>query len=144
MKNRIKPLSIRPKLPWLALWLALSLFHVTVFAGAHTGPTLGKQLIVIHAGRVLPVPGEAVLSQQTLVVKAGKLLRIEPGFSDPKRIGTELKSPVEYIDLSGAFVLPGLMDAHVHIMAQPSWMPTSTLWRSPVPLLAMHNAAADL
>ena len=89
-------------------------------AGGHTGPQLGKELVVIHAGKLLAVPGKPVLSEQTLIVKAGRIMRVEAGFADPETIAKELGNEARYIDLSESFVLPGLMDAHVHVMAQPS------------------------
>jgi imidazolonepropionase-like amidohydrolase len=91
-----------------------------VSAGAHTTlkqpPTRWEStadIVLIHAGNLLAVPGEQVLQNQTLVIENGRIKAIEAGFRAP----TEAE---QLIDLADAFVLPGLMDAHVHIMAQPS------------------------
>lgn len=65
---------------------------------------------VIQAGHVLAVPGEGYLTNQTILVEDGRIVSITPGFSTPK------KYPV--IDLKKAYVLPGLIDSHVHITSE--------------------------
>ena len=65
---------------------------------------------VIQAGHVLAVPGEGYLTNQTILVEGGRIVSITPGFTTPK------KYPV--IDLKKAFVLPGLIDSHVHITSE--------------------------
>lgn len=62
---------------------------------------------VIHVGHVLAVPGEGYLTGQTIPVEGGRIVSITPGYTAPK------DHPV--IDLKKAFVLPGLIDSHVHI-----------------------------
>lgn len=62
---------------------------------------------VIHAGHVLAVPGEGYLTQQTIVIEAGRIVSVTPGYK------THKKFPV--IDLKNAYVVPGLIDSHVHI-----------------------------
>lgn len=62
---------------------------------------------VIQAGHVLAVPGEGYLTNQTILVEDGRIVSVTPGFTVPK------KYPV--IDLKKAYVLPGLIDSHVHI-----------------------------
>lgn len=65
---------------------------------------------VIQAGHVLAVPGEGYLTNQTILVEGGRIVSITPGFTTPK------KYPV--IDLKKAYVLPGLIDSHVHITSE--------------------------
>jgi imidazolonepropionase-like amidohydrolase len=67
---------------------------------------------VIQAGHVLAVPGEGYLTNQTILVEGGRIVSITPGFTTPK------KYPV--IDLKKAYVLPGLIDSHVHITGETS------------------------
>ena len=69
--------------------------------------------LLIHAGTLLAVPGESPLVNQSVVVMGDRILSVTAGFREPFYNETLL-------DLSDSFVLPGLMDAHVHIMAQPS------------------------
>jgi imidazolonepropionase-like amidohydrolase len=75
-------------------------------ASAQTAPAT-----YIQAGRLLadPATGE-VLSGKTLVVQDGKVVRIEDGFTSAPG--------AQVIDLKDSFVLPGLIDSHVHLTAQ--------------------------
>ncbi|MEZ5937221.1 MAG: amidohydrolase family protein [Hyphomonadaceae bacterium] len=67
--------------------------------------------IYIHAGRLLADPASGrVLTEQTVVVRAGRIVSITPGYADP--------GAAEAIDLRSAFVLPGLIDSHVHITSE--------------------------
>jgi imidazolonepropionase-like amidohydrolase len=72
------------------------------------------QTQVIHAGKLLAIAGKKPLSKQTIVVKNGKITAIKAGFID----ATEFGDDVFLIDLSSAFVLPGLMDMHVHLQGE--------------------------
>jgi len=64
--------------------------------------------IHIHAGRLLADPASGqVLTQQTVVVRDGRIVSITPGYADP--------ASGQAIDLKHAFVLPGLVDSHVHL-----------------------------
>ena len=77
-----------------------------VFIAANT--TADTQ--VIHAGTLLAVPGQDPLSQQTIVIENGKIVDVKDGFIEIKAINEN----AELIDLSSSFVMPGLMDMHVH------------------------------
>ncbi len=66
---------------------------------------------IIHAGELLAVPGVAAKSQQTIVVEDDRIVEIRNGYSDPD----EFEGDVTVIDLKDRFVLPGLMDMHVHL-----------------------------
>ncbi|WP_448549894.1 amidohydrolase family protein [Thalassotalea fusca] len=72
------------------------------------------QTTVIHAGKLLAVPGEAALDKQTIVIENGKIKSIHSGFADVKQFDANAK----YIDLSNQFVMPGLMDMHVHMQGE--------------------------
>lgn len=69
---------------------------------------------VIHAGHVLAVPGEGYLTRQTILVEAGRIVSVMPGYTVPRKN----KYPV--IDLKSAYVLPGMIDSHVHITRERS------------------------
>ena len=66
---------------------------------------------LIHAGELLAVPGESPSSRQTIVVEDNQISEIRDGFADP----ADFEGDVAVIDLSDHFVLPGLMDMHVHL-----------------------------
>jgi imidazolonepropionase-like amidohydrolase len=62
----------------------------------------------IHAGHVLDRPGTAPRGASTIVVENGRVTRIEAGFA-------AAPAGVRLIDLRDAYVLPGLIDSHVHL-----------------------------
>jgi imidazolonepropionase-like amidohydrolase len=65
-------------------------------------------LTVVHAGRLLDRPGRVPRGPSTLFIRSGRIERVENGHAVPPA-GARL------IDLSGRFVLPGLIDSHVHL-----------------------------
>ncbi|MEM9668592.1 MAG: amidohydrolase family protein [Pseudomonadota bacterium] len=67
--------------------------------------------ILIHAGNVLAVPGEGYLSEQTIRIEDGVIRGIEDGYRRARRGDT-------VIDLKESYVLPGLIDSHVHISSE--------------------------
>ncbi len=68
---------------------------------------------LIYAGELLAVPGEKTLQDQTITVVDGKITQVSDGFTQP-----ELGDDTEVIDLRDSFVMPGLMDMHVHLQGQ--------------------------
>ena len=66
-----------------------------------------KRVTYIHAGTLLARPGEAPRRQVTVVVRDGKIAEVREGFAAPEA-GAAL------VDLKDKFVLPGLIDLHVH------------------------------
>ncbi len=69
-----------------------------------------SQVHVIHAGELLQIPGEKSKLKQTIVIEDGLVKAVKPGFIAVKNIDKNAK----LIDLSTRFVMPGLMDMHVH------------------------------
>ena len=69
-------------------------------------------LTVIHAGQLLAVPGEEPTSQQSILVRNGRIESVQTGYVTP--------DGAEIIDLSDQFVLPGLIDSHVHLQGELS------------------------
>ncbi len=65
--------------------------------------------VYIHAGQLLAEPGEAPRGASTVIVRGGVVAEVRDGFAPPEE-GAEL------VDLSGHFVLPGLIDMHVHLL----------------------------
>ncbi len=68
---------------------------------------------VIHAGRLLAVPGRDPVTNATVVVADGKVREIRSGFAAPDAVG--LPPDTAVIDLRNMFVLPGFIDLHVHL-----------------------------
>ena len=88
----------------LAVWAG-------ALAGAQEAPAVQT---VVHAGRLLADPATgAVLTNQSLLIDAeGRIIAIEAGFVTPEG--------ATVIDQSARFVLPGLIDSHVHILFESS------------------------
>jgi imidazolonepropionase-like amidohydrolase len=70
--------------------------------------TTPEPVVVIHAGALLARPGEAARGPSTIIVRGTRIDAIRDGYVTPPA-GARL------IDLKREFVLPGLIDAHVHI-----------------------------
>lgn len=85
---------------------------LTVLLILSISTAFASNVIVIHAGKVLVVPGEKPLSKQTIVIKDRLIDKVISGYIEPKTIGDKAK----FIDLKSQFVLPGLMDMHVHLL----------------------------
>jgi imidazolonepropionase-like amidohydrolase len=69
---------------------------------------------IIHAGTLLAVPGQEPLFNQTIVIENGKIVDVKDGFIEV----TAINENAELIDLSSSFVMPGLMDMHVHLQGE--------------------------
>jgi imidazolonepropionase-like amidohydrolase len=59
--------------------------------------------------------GRQPIEQGTVLAERGRFLAIGSAASTP------VPSDAEVIDLSGRYLLPGLMDANVHLLPWPSW-----------------------
>lgn len=93
----------------------LSIFLILVLALFNlSSQTALAKTQVIHAGELLAVPGNAPLSKQTIIVKDGVITKVVSGFVPVASLGDD----VELIDLSSSFVMPGLMDMHVHLQSE--------------------------
>ena len=90
----------------LLLTTAAALLSTGAFAhdGTHDDH---KDFTLIYAGEVLDVPGQAPKSEQTIIIHNGKIVGVEDGYIED--------DGATIIDLSDMFVLPGLIDSHVHL-----------------------------
>jgi imidazolonepropionase-like amidohydrolase len=70
---------------------------------APTGP-----ITIVHAGRLLDRPGRPPRGPSTITVQGGRIVAVRDGLQPPPA-GAAL------VDLSSRFVLPGLIDSHVHL-----------------------------
>jgi len=93
---------LRPK-PALLAALAFAVLTTGAVAQNATDAT------VIHAGHLLAVPGSPARGQSTIVVRGGKIVEVRDGFSDVPG--------ARVVDLSTQYVLPGLIDCHVHMQS---------------------------
>ena len=104
----------------LALIVATALLAATAAQAqqAPAGAALSAEqpTTFVQVGRLLADPASGrVLRDKTLVIRGNQIVEIRDGF-----VGEG-----EVVDLRGAFVLPGLIDSHVHLTGQQS--PTSRM-----------------
>jgi imidazolonepropionase-like amidohydrolase len=64
--------------------------------------------VIIHAGHVFDAVTGEFKAKQSIVIDKNKIKAVESGFI---KVGKE----DQYINLKEAYVMPGLMDAHVHL-----------------------------
>ncbi len=86
---------------WVAAMVGTGLVAATPLA-AQQGSTY------IHAGRLLDQPGREARGPSTIIVRDGKIAEVRDGYSAPE-------NDARIIDLKDTFVLPGLIDMHVHL-----------------------------
>lgn len=72
--------------------------------------TASAQTVYVRAGQLLDVESGRLLPDRAILIEDGRIARIEPAASLPAPAGAIVH------DLSGRTVLPGLMDAHVHLI----------------------------
>ncbi|MDP6732475.1 MAG: amidohydrolase family protein [Gammaproteobacteria bacterium] len=93
------------------LFAVFTMFSSAVFAAEQNQKTL-----LIHAGNLLAVPGEAPVQRQSIIVRDKRIDSVADGYVDP----ASLAGDVQFEDLSDKFVLPGFVDAHVHLLGEIS------------------------
>ena len=83
-------------------------------AGAQTAPATPQPgpVTLIQAGRLLDRPGQAPRGPSTIVVRDGRIVEIRDGFVDASAF-----PGATVIDQRERFVLPGLIDSHVHLVS---------------------------
>ncbi len=89
--------------PARLLWLL-----ATILAAPAAAQPAPAPVTYIQAGTVLDRPGKPPRGATTIIVRDGKVAELRDGFVPPEA-GAGL------VDLRGAFVLPGLVDMHVHL-----------------------------
>jgi imidazolonepropionase-like amidohydrolase len=115
------------------VWFAALVFWVI------SGPAFAD-VTYIHAGQLLAEPGNAPLAEQTIVIEDGKIKEIIAGYATPP-------GEAKVVDLKAKFVLPGLIDSHVHLLSQLSSKSKIEAVEYGVPMIALrgaHNARITL
>ena len=65
--------------------------------------------VYVQAGKVLAIAGEAPRGPTTIIITDGKIVALEAGYKAPK------DNEIRVIDLKSHYMLPGLIDSHVHL-----------------------------
>ena len=82
-------------------------FTAQAQAGSAAGP-----VTLVQAGRLLDRPGQAPRGPSTVVVRDGRIVEIRDGFVDAAAF-----PGATVIDQRERFVMPGLIDSHVHLVS---------------------------
>ncbi len=90
--------------------IAAAVAVIGLLAASATARQPAADIIIVHAGTLLDRPGQAPRHHASLILRNGKVEAVRDGFVPVSEIpGARL------IDLSDKFVLPGLIDSHVHL-----------------------------
>ncbi len=81
--------------------------------GAAAQACAADEVTVIRAGKLVDVVSGTVLKDQTIVITGERITSVGPSAS------AQVPAGAKVIDLSAQTVLPGLIDAHTHLTADP-------------------------
>ena len=116
-----------------AISIASASFVIAAAAIAQQNPP-----IVLHAARLLQIEDGKILAPGEILVEAERI----------KSVGTSVEHPqgAQVVDLGDVTLMPGMIDAHVHLFLHPGaedlqTVVESTPWRT---ILAVEAAKADL
>jgi imidazolonepropionase-like amidohydrolase len=87
----------------IAALLAMCLLQAS--ARAPSAP----QLVAVRCARLLDVKSGSLMRDAVILIEGGRIVDVGPGLPVP--------AGAQVIDLGGATVLPGLIDAHTHLLA---------------------------
>ena len=116
----------------------LSSLAIGLAAAACYGQTPAKHPIVIHAARMLDVAAGKIVTPGEVLVEGERIVSAGPNIARP--------AGAQIIDLGDATLMPGLIDAHVHLFLHPGAEDLQTVEES-VPqrtLIAAVAAKEDL
>jgi imidazolonepropionase-like amidohydrolase len=90
--------------------LKLVLALLALVAGPALAQIPADSVLLVHAGRLLDRPGQAPRGASTVIVRNGRVEAIRDGFA-----AADAYPGATVIDLRERYVLPGLIDCHVHL-----------------------------
>lgn len=96
-------------LPWIATWFV----GPQALAGQEPGE--GSPIQILQCGSLLVDAAQAPLQEVSLVVRDGVVQSVREGFVEQT---PDLEGEAQVVDLRDRFVLPGLIDCHVHLTGQ--------------------------
>jgi imidazolonepropionase-like amidohydrolase len=88
----------------------LCVLALTLASAGGAAHSAADALVIVHAGHLLDRPGQAPRGASTVLIRDGKVEAVRDGFLDAAR-----HPGAKVIDLRDKFVLPGLIDSHVHL-----------------------------
>ena len=83
-------------------------------AGAQAG-----EISVVHAGQLMAQPGQPFRAAQTVIIRDGRVEKVVATATyDEADLGASPEDTVKTWDLKDHYVLPGLIDGHVHLTSE--------------------------
>ena len=70
------------------------------------------RIVIVHAGQLLDRPGRPARGASTVVIRDGRVVEVRDGHVAAAAAGF---AGAEVVDLRNRYVLPGLVDSHVHL-----------------------------
>lgn len=103
---------------------------VAVFASAQTlaaqrgAAPATPNIVVVRAAKLIDTKNGTTIANPVVVIEDDKVKAVGPGLAAP--------AGAQVIDLKGATLLPGLIDCHTHVTAQPSDYYEDIFRKSPI------------
>jgi imidazolonepropionase-like amidohydrolase len=85
-----------------------------LLASLLAAPVAANPAYLIHAGQVLDRPGEEPRGPTTILVSGGRVVALADGHVGADAFA-DAPADVAIVDLKDRYVLPGLIDSHVHL-----------------------------
>ena len=90
--------------------MKLPLILLALAASTAVAQTPSDSLVLVHAGRLLDRPGQTPRGASTIVIRNGRIEASRDGFA-----AADGFPGATVVDLRERYVLPGLIDCHVHL-----------------------------
>lgn len=99
------------------------------------------QTTILHVGTLLESADDAPSSDRSVIVRAGKIVAIQDGFIT-QQVGSN--DEVHIVDLRDRFVMPGLIDTHVHLTLDATRHDLATTTNADLTVVAVVSAKKTL
>src|SRR5882672_10929811 len=98
---------------WASVALPLALVCAPAWAGAQQ-PPVGAPTLVVRGGVLIDGTGAAPVENAAVVIRGGRIVQVG------KAGAVTVPSGARVIDAHGKWIIPGIVDAHVHY-GQTGW-----------------------
>lgn len=138
----MKKVFNRISISYQLLILVLGAFCVNSHAAEQATDQAAKQsFTIIHAAKVMVRAGEPIVGPASIVIKGSEVTAVIKGYQ--KTFGDEVITKI--IDLKDKFLLPGLIDSHVHLqMGNTNKRNPEEIKDSELAFYGAHSAALTL